>query len=87
MTTETSAEGAEASVTPASPRPRPVRRAPTDLPFRFVDRGFADALATEREEPDWLRAERVAAFEAFDDERTVRKTALSKAGDNSGEIH
>ena len=53
-------------MTVASPRPRPARRAPTDLPFRFADRGLAEALAAERSEPDWLRAERLAAFEAFE---------------------
>jgi Fe-S cluster assembly scaffold protein SufB len=53
-------------MTVASPRPRPVRRAPTDLPFRFADRGLAQALAAERSEPDWLRDERLAAFEAFE---------------------
>ena len=53
-------------MTVASPRPRPVRRAPTDLPFRFADRDLALALAAERSEPDWLRADRIAAFEAFE---------------------
>lgn len=53
-------------MTVASPRPRPVRRAPTDLPFAFVDRALAEALATERSEPDWLRAERLAALDAFE---------------------
>lgn len=53
-------------MTLASPRPRPVRRAPTDLPFSFADRDLVVALAAERSEPDWLRAERVAASEAFD---------------------
>jgi Fe-S cluster assembly scaffold protein SufB len=53
-------------MTVASPRPRPVRRGPTDLPFRFADKGLAQALAAGRSEPDWLRAERIAASEAFD---------------------
>jgi Fe-S cluster assembly scaffold protein SufB len=53
-------------MTVASPRPRPVRRAPTDLPFTFADRTLAEALAAERSEPDWLRAERIAALEAFE---------------------
>jgi Fe-S cluster assembly scaffold protein SufB len=66
MTTDTSAGGAEASSPSPAPRPRPVRRAPTDLPFRFADRGLALTLAAERAEPDWLRAERIAAFEAFE---------------------
>lgn len=47
-------------------RPRPPRRRPADLPFRFADRGLAEALAAEREEPAWLRADRLAAFEAFE---------------------
>jgi Fe-S cluster assembly scaffold protein SufB len=53
-------------MTVASPRPRPARRAPTDLPFTFADRALAETLATERSEPDWLRADRIAAFEAFE---------------------
>ncbi len=42
------------------------RRAPADLPFDFADRGLAEALATERDEPAWLRDERLAAFGAFE---------------------
>jgi Fe-S cluster assembly protein SufD len=53
-------------MTVASPRPRPVRRAATDLPFTFADRGLAQALAAERDEPAWLAAERLAAFDAFE---------------------
>ncbi|MGH2475404.1 MAG: hypothetical protein ACRDIL_09065, partial [Candidatus Limnocylindrales bacterium] len=53
-------------MTVASSRPRPVRRAPTDLPFTFADRSLAETLGAERAEPDWLRAERIAAWEAFD---------------------
>jgi Fe-S cluster assembly scaffold protein SufB len=45
---------------------RPARRSPADLPFRFADRGLAQALAAEREEPAWLRAERIAAWQAFE---------------------
>jgi Fe-S cluster assembly scaffold protein SufB len=66
MTTETSAGGAEASSPSPAPRPRPVRRAPTDLPFGFVDQGLAQSLAAERSEPDWLRAERLDAWKAFE---------------------
>jgi Fe-S cluster assembly scaffold protein SufB len=53
---------------PGSPgsRARPVRRAPTDLPFRFADKKLAERLSAERSEPDWLRTERIAAFEVFD---------------------
>jgi Fe-S cluster assembly scaffold protein SufB len=47
-------------------RPRPIRRSPADLPFRFADRGLAEVLAAEREEPDWLRAERIEAWAAFE---------------------
>jgi Fe-S cluster assembly scaffold protein SufB len=61
--TSTSARPAEA--VPAS-RARPVRRAPSDLPFSFADRGLAETLAADRSEPDWLRAERIAAWEAFE---------------------
>ncbi len=53
-------------MTVASPRPRPARRAPTDLPFQFVDRDLAQTLARERAEPGWLLAERIAALEAFE---------------------
>ena len=51
--------------TPARPSRAP-RRSPADLPFRFADRGLAQALAAEREEPDWLRAERIASWQAFE---------------------
>jgi len=47
-------------------RPRPLRRSPADLPFRFADRGLAQALAAERDEPAWLRAERIEAWKAFE---------------------
>src|SRR5512146_1684008 len=42
------------------------RRAPADLPFTFADQELADALATQRDEPDWLRDERLAALAAFE---------------------
>ena len=45
---------------------RPRRRAPAYLPFQFADRGLAQALAAEREEPAWLRADRLAAWKAFE---------------------
>jgi Fe-S cluster assembly scaffold protein SufB len=45
---------------------RPARRAPSDLPFRFADRGLALALAAERGDPDWLRDERIDAWTAFE---------------------
>jgi len=46
---------------------RAVRRGPADLPFRFPDRDLVERLSTERHEPDWLRADRVAAIEAYED--------------------
>jgi Fe-S cluster assembly scaffold protein SufB len=45
---------------------RAARRAPADLPFTFADRGLAQALAAERDEPAWLRDERLAAFTAYE---------------------
>ncbi len=57
--------GPSAEATPPS-RPRPVRRAPTDLPFTFPDRGLVKALVAEREEPAWLRDDRMEAFKAFE---------------------
>jgi Fe-S cluster assembly scaffold protein SufB len=54
-------------VTTAPPKTPPrQRRAPADLPFRFSDRALADRLATDRDEPAWLRAERLAALTAFE---------------------
>ncbi len=52
--------------TPTSGPARPRRRAPSDLPFTFVDRDLAERLATERDEPDWLREERLAGVQAFE---------------------
>ncbi len=49
----------------ASPS-RPARRAPADLPFSFPTRELALSLAAERDEPDWLRDERVDAFGVYD---------------------
>ena len=51
---------------PPAARPRAPRRAPADLPFRFADRGLALALAAERDEPAWLRAERIEAWKTFE---------------------
>jgi Fe-S cluster assembly scaffold protein SufB len=50
---------------PSRPARAP-RRAPADLPFRFADRSLAEALAVERGDPEWLRAERIAAWQAFE---------------------
>lgn len=63
MTTGGSPAGEPGS--PARPRSRAPRRAPADLPFRFADPALADTLATERSEPNWLRADRRAAADAF----------------------
>jgi len=43
-----------------------VRRAPADLPFAFQAGALADQLAGERDEPSWLREDRLAAAAAFD---------------------
>jgi Fe-S cluster assembly scaffold protein SufB len=48
-------------------RPRPARRGPADLPFRFADRDLANALVAERSEPDWLRDDRLAAWQRFEE--------------------
>jgi Fe-S cluster assembly scaffold protein SufB len=62
MTSPTAEAAGDAKIAPA----RPARRGPADLPFRFADRSLVETLATERSEPEWLRAERIAAFEAYD---------------------
>jgi Fe-S cluster assembly protein SufD len=46
-------------------QPRPRRRAPADLPFHFATDELANTLADGRGEPDWLRADRLAAAAAF----------------------
>ncbi len=54
------------STTPTTAeRPRPARRSPSDLPISFADQPLVDALASERGEPAWLRADRLHALEAF----------------------
>jgi Fe-S cluster assembly scaffold protein SufB len=60
MTAEVTAPSAGATAK------RPQRRGPAELPFTFADRGLAEALAAEREEPAWLRDERIAAWTAFE---------------------
>jgi Fe-S cluster assembly scaffold protein SufB len=47
-------------------RTRAPRRSPADLPFSFADRALAESLGAERDEPAWLRAERLEASAAFD---------------------
>ena len=49
-----------------TPRARAPRRSPADLPFGFADHALAERLGAERDEPAWLRAERLVAWEAFD---------------------
>ena len=72
MTSEATETAEPSTTTPTPPtadqarRPRAARRAPSDLPFTFADRGLAEALSAERAEPDWLRAERLAAARAFE---------------------
>jgi Fe-S cluster assembly scaffold protein SufB len=51
--------------TAAPARPRAPRRGPGDLALAFVGTELLDTLSTERSEPDWLRADRRAALEAF----------------------
>jgi Fe-S cluster assembly scaffold protein SufB len=57
-------EVAEPSIAGGRPARTP-RRSPTDLPFSFLTREHVDALASERDEPAWLRDDRLAALEAF----------------------
>jgi Fe-S cluster assembly protein SufD len=57
-------ETAAGSPTAAAPAPR-VRRAPADLPITFADAALAEALGAERDEPAWLRADRLAAADAY----------------------
>jgi Fe-S cluster assembly scaffold protein SufB len=49
-----------------APRASIPRRAPAQLPFSFADHELAERLGAERSEPAWLRADRLAASEAFD---------------------
>jgi Fe-S cluster assembly scaffold protein SufB len=64
--TSTPKEAVPASNTDSTRPARAPRRSPADLPFRFADRGLAQTLAAERSEPDWLRDERLAAWQAFE---------------------
>ncbi len=65
-------EGSSTLTTPSPTAPtrlaaeRASRRGPADLPFTFPDRGLAVALAAERSEPDWLAADRLAAWTAYE---------------------
>ena len=59
----------EAPVAPpdraSAPAPR-ARRAPADLPFAFADAALAAALGADRDEPHWLREDRLAAAAAYE---------------------
>jgi Fe-S cluster assembly protein SufD len=61
----TPAETAAGSPAPA-PAARRARRAPADLPFTFADAALAAALGEERDEPAWLREDRLAAAAAYE---------------------
>ena len=58
------AEAIDASA-PGAARARPQRRGPADLPFTFPNTELANEIAARRGEPDWLRADRLAAAEAY----------------------
>jgi Fe-S cluster assembly scaffold protein SufB len=58
-------EVAEPSTT-AGRASRTRRRGPADLPFSFVTRELVESLGISRDEPAWLRADRLAALEAFE---------------------
>jgi Fe-S cluster assembly scaffold protein SufB len=47
-------------------RTRAPRRSPADLPFSFADPALAESLGVGRDEPAWLRVERLEASAAFD---------------------
>ncbi len=64
MTTPT--EAPAGSPDPAvAPAPR-ARRAPADLPFTFADPALAATLGAERDEPAWLREDRLSAAAAYE---------------------
>jgi Fe-S cluster assembly protein SufD len=68
----TSSEAPAGSPAPAGPAPAGTppapraRRAPADLPFAFADAALAAVLGAERDEPAWLREDRLAAAAAFE---------------------
>ncbi len=64
--TSPTAEAASPAEPASAAAARSTRRGPADLPLRFADLGLAQALSAERSEPDWLRVERIAAFEAYE---------------------
>lgn len=69
----TSAEPAAGSPAPVAPAPAATapasapraRRAPADLPFDFADAALAESLGSGRDEPAWLRDDRLAAADAY----------------------
>ncbi|MFL5645823.1 MAG: SufB/SufD family protein [Chloroflexota bacterium] len=52
-------------MTVASPRPRPARQGLTDFTLP-VGREDVEEIASAAGDPDWLRADRIAAFDAFE---------------------
>ena len=46
-------------------RPARVRRSPTELQVSFLDEAFVRSLVDARDEPGWLRDDRLAALELF----------------------
>ena len=65
-TSTPSGEAVPASKSDTPGRPgRPAAHPPTSR-SGFADRALAEALASERDEPRWLRAERIAAAAAFE---------------------
>ena len=75
MTSATEPGSAEA--TPANCQ-RPVRRGPADLPFDFQVAELARTLSSERWEPDWLAAERLAAAAAYEPCRSRRTSSTRR---------
>ena len=67
--TSTSTQSGEAGPASNTDVVRPLRaprRGPADLPFHFAGRALVEQLASERNEPVWLRDERLAASAAFE---------------------
>ncbi len=60
-----SAPGGPGSTALAAAPAARARRSPADLPFSFADAALAVALGSERDEPAWLREDRLAAAAEF----------------------
>ena len=58
-------EVAEPSSTAARPARAP-RRAPTEMPFTFIDCALVAAISDAGDEPAWLRDDRLAALAAYE---------------------